>query len=143
MREARVRPGGLGPLPARSSGLRCRTEAAAEVLPPEVPLLAGIKNWRHAEDQDPAGDPGGAPGGQGRKSEIGRGWKEKISGDIPRPPIPTATRGSPRAWRPGSDLPSGPGGARAGLLQNLDCELSSGGQHLGAIGYPGSRVVHG
>ncbi|KAJ1117083.1 hypothetical protein NDU88_005283 [Pleurodeles waltl] len=109
MREARMRPEGLGALPARSSGLRCRAEAAAEALPPEVPLLAGIKNWRHAEDLDPAGD--------------------------------QAIRGGPRAWRPGSGLPSdpGPGGARAGLQQNLDCELSSGGQHLGAIGYPGSR----
>ncbi|KAJ1132546.1 hypothetical protein NDU88_010855 [Pleurodeles waltl] len=58
-----MRPEGLGALPARSSGLRCQAEAAAEALPPEVPLLAGIKNWRHAEDLDPAGDPGGAPGG--------------------------------------------------------------------------------
>ncbi|KAJ1087599.1 hypothetical protein NDU88_000766 [Pleurodeles waltl] len=53
-----MRPEGLGALPARSSGLRYRAEAAAEAFPPEVPLLAGIKNWRHAEDQDPAGDPG-------------------------------------------------------------------------------------
>ncbi|KAJ1164801.1 hypothetical protein NDU88_005235 [Pleurodeles waltl] len=108
-REARVRPGGLGPLPARSSGLRCRAEAAVEVLPPEVPLLAGIKNWRHAEDQDPAGDSGGAPGGQGCKSVIGRGWKEKISGDIPRPLHPCSNKREPEGLEAWFRPPFGPG----------------------------------
>ncbi|KAJ1092536.1 hypothetical protein NDU88_005646 [Pleurodeles waltl] len=112
-REARVRPGGLGPLPARSSGLRCRAEAAVEVLPPEVPLLAGIKNWRHAEDQDPAGDPGGAPGGRGRKSVIGRGWKEKISGDIPRPPHPCSNKREPEGLEAWFRPPFGPGPGRS------------------------------
>ncbi|KAJ1204944.1 hypothetical protein NDU88_000379 [Pleurodeles waltl] len=61
---------GCGP-----SSLRDRTEAAAEALPPGVLLLAGIRSWRRAGDQDTTGDPGGAPGGQRRKSEIGRGWR--------------------------------------------------------------------
>ncbi|KAJ1209396.1 hypothetical protein NDU88_004774 [Pleurodeles waltl] len=73
------------------------------------------------------------PGGGGRR-------RRAVTPPTPHPCSNKRGLGGLGAWfRP----LSGPGGARAGLRQNLDCEPSSGGQHLGASGYPGFRVVLG
>ncbi|KAJ1187663.1 hypothetical protein NDU88_004437 [Pleurodeles waltl] len=142
--EARVRPGRLEALSGRRAA--CGAALGPWRRPwPRDPPTRGNLNLEACWGSGPARRSEWCPGGGKEVNRRPGGGGRRRRAVTPPPPHPCSNKrglAGLEAWfRPLSG--PGPGGARAGLRQNLDCEPSSGGQHLGASGYPGFWVVLG